>query len=40
MRWADEVEHNVKLAENWVPPTDFATLPRLTVDIYKAQDSE
>ena len=40
MRWADEVEHNVKLAENWVPPIDFAALPRLTVDIYKAQDFE
>lgn len=40
MRWPEEVDHNVQLAKGWVPPLDLATLPRLTVDIYKAQDAE
>jgi aryl-alcohol dehydrogenase-like predicted oxidoreductase len=39
MRWPQEVDHNVRLAEDWVPPIDFATLPRLTVDVYKAEDA-
>jgi aryl-alcohol dehydrogenase-like predicted oxidoreductase len=40
MRWPEEVEHNVRLAQGWVPPFDFAQLPRLTVDVYKAEDAE
>jgi aryl-alcohol dehydrogenase-like predicted oxidoreductase len=39
MRWPEEVEHNAGLTENWQPPFDFATLPRLTVDVYKAEDA-
>jgi aryl-alcohol dehydrogenase-like predicted oxidoreductase len=39
MRWPDEVERNVRLVDNWEPPIDFATLPRLTVDVYKAEDA-
>ncbi len=30
----------VKLAEDWKPGIDLATLPRLTVDIDKAQGAE
>lgn len=40
MRWPDEVDRNVTVAEQFVPPTDFATLPRLTADVYKTQDAE
>ncbi len=39
MRWADEVERNVRIAERWEPPIDFAALPRLTVDVYRAEDA-
>ena len=39
MRWPDEVDANVALVEGWVPPVDIASLPRLTVDVYKAQDA-
>jgi aryl-alcohol dehydrogenase-like predicted oxidoreductase len=39
MRWPEEVERNVQLADSWEPPIDFATLPRLTVDVYKAEDA-
>jgi predicted aldo/keto reductase-like oxidoreductase len=39
MRWPEEVERNVRIAESFVPPVDFATLPRLTIDVYKAQDA-
>jgi aryl-alcohol dehydrogenase-like predicted oxidoreductase len=40
MRWPEEVDRNVRIAEDWVPPIDFATLPRLTAEIYKAEDNE
>jgi aryl-alcohol dehydrogenase-like predicted oxidoreductase len=40
MRWPEEVERNARIAEAWEPPIDFATLPRLTVDVYKAEDAE
>jgi aryl-alcohol dehydrogenase-like predicted oxidoreductase len=40
MRWPEEVDGNVRIAETFVPPIDFATLPRLTVDVYKAEDVE
>jgi aryl-alcohol dehydrogenase-like predicted oxidoreductase len=39
MRWSEEVERNARLAAEWEPPIDFATLPRLTVDVYKAEDA-
>lgn len=38
MRWIEEVEQNVKLVERWQPPVDFATMPRLTVDVYKSEN--
>lgn len=39
MRWPNEVEHNVRILESWTPPIDFATMPRLTFEIYKAGDT-
>ncbi len=38
MRWPHEVDHNVALVENFRPPIDFAELPRMTADVYKAKD--
>jgi aryl-alcohol dehydrogenase-like predicted oxidoreductase len=38
MRWPSEVDDNVALVDGWTPPIDIAALPRLTVDVYKAQD--
>lgn len=40
MRWTEEVDRNVELAEGFTPPTDLADLPRLTAGIYKAEDNE
>lgn len=40
MRWPREVEQNVALAEQWKPPIDFATMPRLTFEVYKADDAQ
>lgn len=40
MRWPDEVDRNVSLAEGFAPPFDAADLPRLTAGIYKAEDAE
>jgi aryl-alcohol dehydrogenase-like predicted oxidoreductase len=40
MRWPHEVDRNIELLENFVPPIDFAELPRMTADVYKAEDSE
>jgi aryl-alcohol dehydrogenase-like predicted oxidoreductase len=40
MRWPHEVERNVNLLENFQAPLDFAELPRMTADIYRAEDSE
>jgi len=39
MRWPAEVERNVQLVEAFVPPVDFATMPRLTFEVYKADDA-
>ncbi|NDA45741.1 MAG: aldo/keto reductase [Alphaproteobacteria bacterium] len=39
MRWPEEVERNIQTVENWVPPFDLATLPRLTGEIYKTEDA-
>jgi aryl-alcohol dehydrogenase-like predicted oxidoreductase len=40
MRWPQEVERNVALAESFRPPFDAADLPRLTAGIYRAADEE
>jgi aryl-alcohol dehydrogenase-like predicted oxidoreductase len=39
MRWRSEVDQNVGIVENWAPSVDFAKLPRLTFEVYKAQDA-
>jgi len=39
MRWPEEVEQNLALLDGWVPPVDFATMPRLTFEVYKAEDA-
>jgi aryl-alcohol dehydrogenase-like predicted oxidoreductase len=38
IRWPEEVDRNVAIAANWEPPIDFATLPRLTFEVYKVED--
>lgn len=40
MRWPHEVDANVAIAANWTPPVDLAALPRLTFEVYKAEDAE
>lgn len=40
MRWPDEVDRNVELAERFTPPYDLAELPRMTAHVYQAQDRE
>jgi aryl-alcohol dehydrogenase-like predicted oxidoreductase len=40
MRWPEEVDRNVRLVEEFRPPFDFAQLPRMTAEVYKAEDSE
>ena len=40
MRFAEEVDRNVAIVENWVPPSDLAAIPRLTFEIYKAEDAQ
>jgi aryl-alcohol dehydrogenase-like predicted oxidoreductase len=39
-RWPYEVEENLKIARDWKPPVDFATMPRLTFEVYKAEDAQ
>jgi hypothetical protein len=34
------VEQNVRLLEGWEPPVDFAAMPRLTFEVYKAEDAQ
>ena len=38
MRWPEEVERNVRIAESFQPPFDLAGLPRLTAEIYRTED--
>lgn len=38
-RWSHEVEENRQIAQGWQAPIDFATMPRLTVEVYKAEDA-
>jgi aryl-alcohol dehydrogenase-like predicted oxidoreductase len=40
MRWPKEVENNLALIRGWKPETDFANMPRLTFEVYKAEDAE
>ncbi len=40
MRWPEEVERNVALVNGFVPPFDFAELPRMTAHVYQAEDAE
>jgi len=40
MRWPEEVEQNVAIVEGWQPPTDFADIPRLTFEVYKADETQ
>jgi predicted aldo/keto reductase-like oxidoreductase len=40
MRWPKEVEQNVRMVEQWKPPVDLATMPRLTFEVYKAEDAQ
>ena len=40
MRWPHEVEQNARLLEGWEPPVDFATMPRLTFEVYNAEDAQ
>jgi aryl-alcohol dehydrogenase-like predicted oxidoreductase len=39
MRFPHEVEQNAKLVEGFTPPSDFATMPRLTFEVYRAEDA-
>lgn len=39
MRFPEEVDRNIAIAANWVPPVDFATLPRLTFEVYRTEDA-
>jgi len=40
MRWPHEVEQNVRLLDGWAPPIDFASMPRLTFEVYNADDAQ
>ena len=40
MRWPEEVERNAQIVEQWQPPVDFATLPRLTGEGFKVDDAQ
>lgn len=40
MRWNDEVDRNLAIVENWTPSLDIAKLPRLTFQVYAAEDGK
>jgi aryl-alcohol dehydrogenase-like predicted oxidoreductase len=40
MRWRNEVDRNVSLVEEFRPAFDFALLPRMTAEVYQAEDNE
>lgn len=40
MRWPSEVDRNVELVEAFRPDFDLADLPRLTAQIYEAEDAD
>lgn len=39
-RWPHEVLDNIAIAETWVPPFDFAEMPRLTFKVYEAENRQ
>jgi aryl-alcohol dehydrogenase-like predicted oxidoreductase len=39
-RWPEEVLKNIEMIRGWNPPTDFAAMPRLTFEVYKAEDAQ
>jgi aryl-alcohol dehydrogenase-like predicted oxidoreductase len=39
IRWKDEVDRNVAIVEGFTPPVDIAKLPRLTFQVYEAEDN-
>jgi len=39
-RWPHEVEENVRIVQGWRPPVDFASMPRLTAEVFKAENTE
>ncbi len=40
MRWPEEVDRNVQIAEDFASSIDVSQLPRLTAGIYQAEDAE
>ena len=40
MRFPHEVDQNLQLLEGWEPPIDFASMPRLTFEVYRAEDTQ
>ena len=40
MRWPEKVERNVALVNAFRPEFDFSKLPRMTADVYRAEDAE
>ena len=40
MRWPEEVARNIGMIKDWTPPSDFAAMPRLTFEVYKAEDNQ
>lgn len=40
LRFPEEVDRNVAIATGFTPPQDFAAMPRLTFQIYQAEDAE
>lgn len=37
-RWSEEVLDNIRIAEGWTAPYDFADVPRLTFKVYEKED--
>jgi aryl-alcohol dehydrogenase-like predicted oxidoreductase len=40
IRWKEEVDRNLAIVEGWTPPVDIAKLPRLTFQVYEAEDKK
>ena len=40
MRWPEEVDRNISIFNSFKPAFDFAKLPRMTADVYDAEDTE
>lgn len=39
MRWPEEVDRNIEIVKNWHPEIDFASIPRLTGEMFKSDDA-